>query len=91
MIDTTKDNLLLLLWENYKELRDMVEQLNSDVEYNQELITLRDKHKRYFGDISEEIERIIAKRDTILEVMGIYEDNLEYRGIKINDLESECD
>ena len=91
MIDTTKDNLLLLLWENYKELRDKVNELNADVLYNQELITLRDKHKRYSGDISEEIERIIAKRDTILEVMGIYEDNLEYRGIKIDDLESECD
>ena len=91
MIDTTKDNLLLLLWENYKELRDKVNELNADVLYNQELITLRDKHKRYSDDISEEIERIIAKRDTILEVMGIYEDNLEYRGIKIDDLESECD
>lgn len=86
-----KEDLMNVIYKHNKELTEMLDDVTKDITYNKDLIILNEKHKRSNYDVTQKIEELKIKEETIKEIIDNFVEIMKCEDVDIKEIEKEIE
>ena len=78
-----KEDLMRTVVRFEEEVSGRLEDVRKDIAFNSDLVSLKEKHKRFVGETSKEISELKIRQSTLEDILDSFKDIMKDEDIDI--------
>lgn len=86
-----KEDLIKVIYEYDESLKRSIEQVKKDMEYQQDLLKLNEKHNRNTTNVKDKIEELRIILRTLEDIQNDFNDNIEDNDVDFEEIKDYCE
>ena len=86
-----KEDLIKVIYEYYESLKRSIEQVKKDIEYQQDLLKLNEKHNRNITNVEDKIEELRIILGTLENVQDDFNEKIDENDVDFEEIKNYCE
>ena len=86
-----KEDLIKVIYEHDKILKRSIEQVKKDIEYQQDLLKLNEKHNKNITNVKDKIEELRIILGTLENVQNDFNETIDENDVDFEEIKNYCE
>lgn len=86
-----KEDLIKVIYEHDKILKRSIEQVKEDMEYQQDLLKLNEKHNKNITNVKDKIEELRIILGTLEDVQNDFNETIDENDVDFEEIKNYCE
>lgn len=86
-----KEDLIKVIYEHDKILKRSIEQVKKDMEYQQDLLKLNEKHNKNITNVKDKIEELRIILGTLENVQNDFNETIDENDVDFEEIKNYCE
>lgn len=86
-----KEDLIKVIYEYDESLKRSIEQVKKDIEYQQDLLKLNEKHNRNITNVKDKIEELRIILGTLENVQDDFNEKIDENDVDFEEIKNYCE
>lgn len=86
-----KEDLIKVIYEHDESLKRSIEQIKKDMEYQQDLLKLNEKHNRNTTNVEDKIEELRIILGTLENTQDDFNETMDENDVDIKEIKDYCE
>ncbi len=86
-----KEDLIKVIYEYDESLKRSIEQVKKDIEYQQDLLKLNEKHNRNITNVEDKIEELRIILGTLENVQDDFNEKIDENDVDFEEIKNYCE
>lgn len=86
-----KEDLIKVIYEHDESLKRSIEQVKKDMEYQQDLLKLNEKHSKNITNVQEKIEELRIILRTLEDIQNDFNDTIDDNDVNFEEIKDYCE
>lgn len=86
-----KEDLIKVIYEHDESLKRSIEQVKKDMEYQQDLLKLNEKHNRNITNVKDKIEELRIILGTLENVQDDFNEKIDENDVDFEEIKNYCE
>jgi len=86
-----KEDLIKVIYNHSKSLKSSIEQVKKDIEYQKDLLELKEKHNKSTTDVNEKINELKIILGTLEDIQSDFNEDIENEDVDLEEIKNYCE